>query len=496
MRTSSLLASMLLFAAVFAGCLAAEPGAELEPSTDSPSAPVPSHVLVNATEPTDLVAPTFKRLGALASAGPVYGGGEPSISAALDGTLYVSFPGCDTGPYLVNAPVAATCEHGIVYKSVDEGATWTRLNDAGNGRLPGAGDAPAANNDADIAVDAAGHVYTSNLGAGGIQVFRSEDGGASWAYAGDVVPEEHSADRQWMAAAGPGHVIMTWMGFSDADPRAVAIATTWDGGRTWSNVTYVGKDIGWLGTVQFDPSGKNAYIPFTEGGFDLAGTESREFSMLVARTLDGGESWEVVDTGARIMTSGTGGHWSGVLMAPALDVTGDGTIVTLWAEDVRDPTGSTSTGTLIKYVTSTDNGTSWSAPVTVPTRMSAVMPWVTGGAGDRFAITYFESDAPLDTDYVGGVWDVAAIIVDGAASARPVFAHSLIDERVHVGGICARGGLCLLTGSDRALLDFFESDLLPDGRLVVVYPADPPEGGKFIEIRTAIQDGGSFLLAR
>jgi hypothetical protein len=72
---------------------------------------------------------------------------------------------------------------------------------------------------------------------------------------------------------------------------------------------------------------------------------------------------------------------------------------------------------------------------------------------------------------------------------------SVIDAGVHVGGICAEGGACFTTGSDRALLDYFESAVTPEGKLALVYPCDPVDGGKNIEIRTAVQEGGSLLFA-
>ncbi len=496
MRLTLALMAALLSASILAGCVGPTdsdtlaPGGVVQPRRST-------HVLDSAIEPSDFTAPIFERLGAVARAGPVYGGGEPSIWAHMDGTTYLAFPGCDNGPYyLVSIPGSAPCRHGLIYRSTDDGRTWERLNRDSDGRLPGDEEAPIANGDADVAVDAAGTVYASNLG-GGIPVMRSDDAGATWRFIGDVVPEEHWADRQWMAAAGPGHLIMTWMGGADRSQRAVAVNTTFDGGDTWTGVEYLGADIGWLGTVQFSPDAAHAYVPFTQSG-RLTGTtgQDSEYDMLVAHTADGGITWEVIDTGARIPAPVQGTHWSGSLMAPALDVTGDGTVIAAWAEDVPAPVaGTTSTGARIRYVASTDNGTTWGAPVVVPTRTTAIMPWVTGGAGDRFAITFFESLAPLDSDYVGGSWDVSAVYVDDAAGDAK-FVHTIIDERVHAGGICARGGLCMLTGSDRALLDFFESDLLPDGRLILTYPADPVEGGKYIEIRTAVQSGGSFLLSR
>ena len=91
------------------------------------------------------------------------------------------------------------------------------------------------------------------------------------------------------------------------------------------------------------------------------------------------------------------------------------------------------------------------------------------------------------------MWDVRAAVLDLGADA-PKIVDSVVDANVHMGGICAEGGACFTTGTDRALLDYFESCVLPDGKLALVYPSDPLDGGKYIEIRTAVQSGGSLLL--
>lgn len=490
-------------AVALSGCIS---GSEQLGPTQAPGGAAAAYVapLARAIEPEGLEAPAFALLGALARGGPALALGEPSLWAHDDGTLYLAFPGCDTDR--LPGGDQRTCRHGQLFRSDDDGATWLRLNDEEDGTLVAEEDS-YANGDAEVAVDAAGHVYTSNLGRG-IQVLGSADRGDTWAYLGNATPPQHWADRQWMAAGAPGHVIVTWMGGETGDQRAVAVNSTFDGGRNWTGTTYLGERIGWLGQVAMDPRDpQRAYVPFTQApptGADVEPTGlvglvtglygAAEFQLLVARTLDGGRTWDVVDTGARVTRSATGGHWSGVLMAPALDVTGDGTVVYGWAEDVRDATGATSTGAVVRFVASKDGGATWSAPVTVSERPTAIMPWVTGGAGDRVAFTYYASDVPLDSDYAGS-WDVVATVVDGAGGDAPALVHSRVDEGVHQGGLCARGGLCLLTGSDRALLDFFEADLLPDGRLAIAYPADPPEGGKYIEVRFALQDGGTPLLA-
>ncbi len=487
MRALALVSFAILSMLVVAGCVSPSAENEVDPASAAPAAP--GHVLAGALEPAAFDLPTFELLGAITAGGPVYGVGEPSIWAHTDGTVYAAFPGCDDGPYylLPTLPTQRTCAHGTVFRSDDAGATWTRLNRESDGRLTD--DGPAANGDADVAVDAAGTVYTSNLGGGGIQVHASDDRGDTWRYLANVVPEDHWADRQWMAAAAPGHLVMAWMGGKDAQ-RAVAVNTTFDGGENWTGTTYLGESIGWLGTVQFSTDGQQLFLPFTQGtgSAGTAGT-AREFTMFVARSLDGGLAWDVVDTGARIVTNAQGQHWSGVNMAPAFDITGDGTLVVAWSEDVNAPADLTALGSVVKVATSTDAGETWTAPRDVSTTRNAIMPWVTGGAGDRFAVTYFASALTGDPDYVGQ-WSLRAVVVDGDE------AHDvLIDPNVHEGGICSRGGGCRTSGSDRALLDFFEADLLPDGRLVVIYPADPAvQSNKEIEIRIAVQNGGTPLL--
>ena len=451
----------------------------------APIAP-PSHALDGKIVPADLVAPTFAALGSIAEGGPVYGAGEPSTWVALDGTWYVAFPGCDAGFYLVPVPTQDSCDHGLVYRSDDDGQSWLRLNSEGDGRYTP--DGPAANGDADVAVDAAGVLYASNLG-GGIQVHKSADRGGNWTYVGDVVPDSEGADRQWMAAGAPGHLIMTWM--RTFPSRDVAITTTFDGGNNWTENVAFGNGIGWLGTVQISPDGRHAYIPYTQplsGGPNVVLYQSKEFAMHVIRTNNGGETWEDIDTGARWISNFQGGHWSGTNMAPALDVTGDGTVVVAWSQDVNSPGDATSQGATIQVITSKNNGRNWTDARKVSTVPTAIQPWVTGGAGERFAVTYYASQVALDADYSGATWDVLATIVGGNESVT-----GTIDTAIHEGPICSRGGSCLLTGSDRALLDFFESDLTPDGRLVVTYPADPVQGGKYIEIRVAVQNGGSLL---
>jgi hypothetical protein len=400
------LPALCVLLALLAGCIASNAPAADQPAPDA-EAPIPSgHALANVHEPVELVAPTFRLLGAIAAGGPVYGAGEPSAWAGQDGALFVAFPGCDRAFYLVGLPTdTESCGHGLIYRSDDDGAAWQRLNRDGDGRYTSQG--PAANGDADVAVDAAGNVYASNLGSG-IQFHTLWAQNDTWEYMANVVPEGEGADRQWMAAGREGHVIMTWMRTSPS--RDVEVNVTFDGGRTWTHAGNYGDGIGWLGTVQIAPDGEHAYIPYTQpkgGAVDPVLGGGQTCGMHVLRSADGGLTWGDIDTGARWPTAVTGAHWSCVHMAPGLDVTGDGNIAIAWSQDSFVPEDQTpynlvSMSSHLYVIASRDGGTTWTEPAihynagAVAGFGARIMPWLTGGAGDRLAIVYLYNPVPTD----------------------------------------------------------------------------------------------------
>ena len=493
-------ASLAFLVVLVAGCLT--PALE-----ENVSSPVPAHgkagagssILADAIEPTELAAPTFDLRPTIAQGPPgASSRGEPSIAAAADGSIFVAFPGCDR---LASPPVvgASACPHGPVFKSLDRGATWTRLNRP-DGKLDPAG--PNANGDNDVAIDADGTIYASDLGMG-IQTFASNDGGATWHYIGNVVETNQtsgtrfSSDRNWMAAGEGGNLIVAWMGAGPNATRVIAVNTTFDGGATWTGAWYGKERIGWLGTVQFHPDLERAYIPFTRPVGAASATTPQDFELWVMYSRDAGSTWEERSTGVRVTRSAQGGHWSGVLMAPAMDITGGGELVFAWSEEILDPAGVNAVGSRVRVTTSIDDGHTWSTPITLSVSENAIMPWVSGGGGDRYSVAYYASNAPGDNDLVPAEWFLELVVVDGAAAASPKIMRSIVDPEVHVGTICSRGTACTPPFvSDRTMLDFFETDILPDGLLVVTYAAENPANARQMEIRFAIQSGGTPLFLR
>lgn len=464
-------------------------------------------MLASVAKPAgQLTAPTFELLGAIARAplpteidGSAQGRnfqlrpgiGEPSIAAAPDGTLYVAFPGCDTaplrGPFVDRLPVADAlplpdCEAPPLYRSTDNGVTWERLNHPENGRL--APDAPVSNGDGIVAVDAAGSVYVTALGPAGIESQRSDDGGDTWVYTGNVFQEGSTVDRQWMAATGRGHVIHNWWAPQDGVGR-FAFRTTFDGGATYFDQGYfheIGTDAGngafHEGPPQFSADGSVAYIPFPVPREDTYDGGVAPVGIHVARSADGGLTWEPIDTG---LDATTFGSMDGFL---TLAATSDGHLAIAFQDETADPTGGVSRLASAVKVTFSTNERDWREPLAVSTSASVMFAWIAAGAGDRVAVSYLASDAPdLACD---GVWDLRTAIVD---LDEGIVADALVEPRVHVGGF--QDSAC----PDRRLLDYLQNTVLPDGRLAIAYPATSQDGG-FTEIRVAIQDGGSRMLAR
>ncbi len=481
--------ALLAFASLFAGCAA--PAAPGEDAAGSPG-------LVGTTKPVgELTAPRFELLGAIAR-GWTAATGEPSIAVGPEGSLYVRFYGCDDSPQYLVALVEhdalgnerRNCVHNPVYKSSDDGSSWTLLNEKGTGKL--SPEAPTALGDPDIAVDWAGSIYVTDNDAGLIATQRSDDGGMTWTYFGNIAPAGDDPDKPGVAAAGPGHAIYAWWQYdvNRANPGALSIRTTFDGGATFTNVTYLRDNIGWLGKPTFAPDGVKAYVPFTLPIQQGSPTERRPYELRMGATSDGGRTWRDIGTGVVVASDPVPrpvSHPSGMAVAPTIAVTGDGHVVYAYTEQVAGLGGAVNSGIDAKLIHSRDDGATWSQPILLSNLPSAIMPWVSGGAGDRVAVTYLANNLPGDPNHVGR-WDVRAAIID-LDQGRMV--DALVERDVHLGGLCSGRLPC-----DPAFREFFQNTILPDGRIAIAYPADPPQGGKYTEIRVAIQDGGSLMLTR
>jgi hypothetical protein len=425
--------------------------------------------------PAEIEMPTF---GAALLLGQPRGygiGGEPSVVAAEDGTLFVSAP-IISYIDLATGILGGGFGQGRIWRSDDGGATFTLLNRA-DGRLTDEG---RGNGDTDIAVDGHGNVHFVDLG-GGVPYLRSEDG-LAFTYEGELNEDGRPVDRQWVDARGD-LVVATWAA-QDGDPRGISFTRSTDSGLSWSEPVDLVEDMIQLGPVVLGPNG-GVLQPYVQYG-------SKELRMLASH--DDGLTWQDVEVGRKLTTpcNNLQCPWSPTAIFPVAAFDSAGNALLVWSE-YRDD-GSTS----LWHAFSTDGGLTWREPAVLIEEGNTVLPWVSGGDAGRFAISFVHAASTGDPNTGVHRWFLQSIWMFFGERGISAQAVSVQDEPVHIGSICPHGGGCGLGNvavrSDRTLLDFFETDITPDGQLVLAWTQTSPEGARNPEVRFARQTGGSPLL--
>ena len=475
----SLAALALVVAQLASGCAApaeqlAHKSADALDGKDAPPGE-PSDEPFHAATPMR----AFVARGAVATAFAPYGGGEPGIAASPDGTLFVTFYGCDKAPDLLDAkappfPAQATsaypCNHPPTFASTDDGQSWKRLNRDGDGRLA---DGPASGSDPDVATDASGRAYLSTFG-GGIHVYTTDDGGQTWTDRGDA--STGGGDRPWIVGGPAGTAILEWN-----REAGLAVRVTRDGAQTWGDVSYVGPQAHIAGRPAFYESRGVIYVPFVADPKNASITDPATLTVKVGRSDDGGATWTARDV-ATFTSSALP-----IIALPTLAVDPDGRVFVAWSEETTDATGTASLGARVLLATSADRGETWSPPVQVGKSQTAIWPIALAPHAGHAMVAYYASDMMGDPSYVGR-WRLEVASVDDVGSAEPKLAYEVVDPDVHAGGICMRGAVCFATGSDWSLRDTYAATLMRDGRIAIAYPADAVQNAKRTEIRFAVQD--------
>jgi hypothetical protein len=352
--------------------------------------------------------------------------GEPGIDVARDGTIYVNAP---TG-LLSNLPGSPS----DVFRSDDGGASFTLLPAGLKANMPGGGDS-------DISLDPqTGALAETDLWLGSATVSSSTDKGQTWTASpvqGVVVQ-----DRQWVAQAGGGIVYH----LTHQIPLGLVVSKSIDGGVTYPISTVAATPVDQTGCVC--PPG----TLIAEGGSTLGLSDKVGFvyatstgGVKFARSTNGGLTFTNVNVGPA--TSGDTGA--------AFPVVANGSGGKLTAAWLENNAGSS----VIKLAQSSDWGATWSAPRTLVSGGASVYPWV-AAQGSKVAVSLYHTSTSGTSDTVpeGAQWFESYLeSTDGGATFSAI--ETVDPTVVKTGPICTGGTGC---SGDRELLDF-QSDTI-DGQ--------------------------------
>jgi len=379
------------------------------------------------------------------------GNSEPAITFANDGTMAVD--GLAWLPFQVNlwnGHFGATPSY--------FGAMDTDLNNVGAGRTT------LGDEDADVKFTSAGTTLLVDLNVSfnrningvqlGVNVTRCPAGTTAPSGCTHIFIDNAGADRPWITTAGT----KAWLSYHDAaNSTLIRVKRSTDDGKTWqaagSPIPGQGAATGDatfnndLGPIVADPGTGEVYQIYAAGEPQTKSTSSNFNNIFVSRSTDGGM------------------HWTSTLVFHAPPFTGLNNIFPALAVDpiTHVVYASWTDQHGVDVSQSADGGVTWSAPVTVSTIKTTVMPWVAARNG-KVDVVYYGSTAasPDDTSAVWNVYD--SQFSGGAWTVKKV---SNTPNRV--GAVCLAGSACP-NNTNRELLDLFQVAEDPlTGKAAVIY---------------------------
>jgi hypothetical protein len=403
-------------------------------------------------------------------------GGEPLVFAdtihhtlvytSHEGTTHLYRPGLISG---------ATAAFGANYRnqvnlwiSYDNGSTWKRVDYAAGFVSP-----PVSNtgfSDPDLTQDAGGRIYDTGIDLANDALFSSNNGGRTWAQ-GTVNCSE--GDRPWLAGGRPNEVFLA----TNTTRAGHQVFRSGDGGRSCPANGI--PDSGDLAGHHYDGNGKLLY---DRAGDRLAEPITFDDGLGVSTWRRGAAAF----TPHRVYTGSTYAHW------PVLVQDRGGTLYLVWDTDPRvsGTTGgcdgaATPAPNKIVMAYSKDFGATWSAPTVIaaPPAARGFWPWAVAGDAGKLSVVWYRTDRVADLACQPAQLRVMDTTVTGADSGAPRVATVDVVGRPNANNnICQNGTLCVATGEDRRLGDFFTNSVDARGCVIVATgdttQQDPVTGGE------------------
>jgi len=362
---------------------------------------------------------------------------EPGLNIGADGSIYINGP---TG-LLSSLPGSPSA----VYKSTQGGAagSWSRLPDGLKADLPGGGDS-------NIAIDPVnGALYETDLWLGASTVSQSTDGGTTWT--ANPLGGLPVQDRQWLASTGGGVVYMAYHQI----PGGLVVSRSVDGGLSYVASTIAATVLDATGCIC--PPGniiaRAGSGPLGTGDSVGAIYATSTNGVKFARSTNGGLTW----TNVAVAASEPGATNDNF---PVVADGGNGHLAAVWLSD----NGTNSS--IVRLSTSTDWGSTWTAPKTISSGGTSVYPWV-AVQGSKISVAYYATSTVTNPDGApaGTQWfeDYTESLDGGSTFSTPM---QLDTQAIKTGPVCTQGTGC---SSDRDLLDFQTVAIDSAGRANVTY---------------------------
>jgi hypothetical protein len=379
------------------------------------------------------------------------GNSEPEIAFSNDGTMAVD--GLAWLPFQLNVWTGHFGATPSYFGAVD-----ANLQNVGAGRTT------LGSEDTDVKYTSAGtallvdlDLITNRNSTGpqlGVNVTRCPAGAAGPSGCTHSFLDTAGADRPWITTAGTN----AWVAYHDSgNSTLIRVKRSTDDGRTWqpvgSPIPGQGAATGDatfnndLGPIVADPGTGTVYEVYAAGEPQTKATSVNFNNIFVSRSTDGGMHW----TSTLVFHAPPFTALNNIFPALAVDPITH-VVYAAWTDQHG-----------VDVAQSADGGITWSAPVTVSTIKTTVMPWVAARNG-KIDVVYYGSTAasPSDTSAVWNVYD--SQFSGGAWTVKKV---SNTPNRV--GAVCLAGSACP-NNTNRELLDLFQVAEDPlTGKAAVIY---------------------------
>lgn len=274
-----------------------------------------------------------------------------------------------------------------------------------------------------------------------------------------VVPVD---DRQWLEFLGGDTVYLGYREFTGLQATSkYYINRSDDGGLTFGPAMLAALSGNTTGNIDVDQRDGTVY--FCHQGDGTEG--NKEVRVAVGRSLN----LALPPTSYTTHVAAKGSNSIAALF-PVCKVASDGTVYVAYSDG----------GTGIFIAHSTNQGTTWSAPVRVsdlPAGSSVLMPWIeTGERPGSLAIAYYgadvttnEANTPGNTQQAN--WKVYFASTLNATSSNPTILQTVASDHFNHGADISLAGF-VVGGPNRNLADFFQVAIDPLGHAFIAYTDD------------------------